>query len=63
MAVVNYLVSITEEGCGNAKLFFEFRRTEVFQKKNGTWLAIAARERILPINYRALCAWWPVCDE
>jgi len=51
-AIVNYRLSLTEEGFDNGKLVFELRRTEVFQKKNGTWLAIAAHDSNLPINHR-----------
>jgi Domain of unknown function (DUF3471) len=51
-AVVNYLVSVTEGGFESKPVFFQFRRTEFFQKKNGTWLAIAAHESQLPINHR-----------
>jgi ketosteroid isomerase-like protein len=51
-AVVNYRLSLTEEGFDNAKLIFELRRTEVFQKSNGAWLAVAAHDSLLPVNHR-----------
>jgi ketosteroid isomerase-like protein len=51
-AIVNYLVSVTEGGFESKPLSFQFRRTEFFQKKDGTWLAIAAHESQLPINHR-----------
>jgi len=51
-AIINYLVSVTEGGFEPKALSFQFRRTEFFQKKGGTWLAIAAHESQLPINHR-----------
>ena len=50
-AIVNYLVSVTEGGFESKPLSFQFRRTEFFQKKNGTWLVIATHESQLPINH------------
>ncbi len=50
--VVNYRLSLTEEGFDNGRLIFELRRTEVFQKSNGAWLAIAAHDSPLPITHR-----------
>ena len=52
VAVVNYLVTVSEGGFQPKALSFLFRRTEFFQKKDGTWLAIAAHESQLPINHR-----------
>jgi len=51
-AVVNYRFSLVEHGFENQVLSFELRRTEVFQKKNSGWLAIAAHDSNLPINHR-----------
>jgi hypothetical protein len=51
-AIINYLLSVTEGGFDPKPLSFQFRRTEFFQKKNGTWLAIAAHESQLLINHR-----------
>lgn len=51
-AIVNYRLSLSEAGFDNGKLIFELRRTEVFQKKSGAWLAIAAHDSNLPINHR-----------
>jgi ketosteroid isomerase-like protein len=51
-AVVNYRLSLAEEGFDSGKLIFELRRTEIFQKSNGAWLAIAAHDSLLPINHR-----------
>jgi ketosteroid isomerase-like protein len=51
-AIVNYLVTVREGGFDPKTLFFQFRRTEFFQKKSGAWLAIAAHESQLPINRR-----------
>ena len=42
--VVNYRLSLTEEGFDNGRLIFELRRTEVFQKSNGDW------RRLLPMT-------------
>ena len=50
--LVNYRFSLTEEGFDNGRLRFELRRTEVFQKSNGAWLAIAAHDSLLPITHR-----------
>jgi ketosteroid isomerase-like protein len=52
LAVVNYLVTVSEGGFQPKELSFQFRRTEFLQKKNGNWLAIAAHESQLPINHR-----------
>jgi len=51
-AIVNYRISVTEGGFESKPLSFQFRRTEFFQKKDGTWLAIAAHESQLLINHR-----------
>ena len=48
--VVNYRLSLAEEGFDNGRPLFELRRTEVFQKSNGAWLAIAAHDSLLPIT-------------
>ena len=52
LAVVNYLVTVTEGGFQPKALSFQFRRTEFFQKKNGTWIAIAAHESQVLVNHR-----------
>ncbi|MBI3476822.1 MAG: DUF4440 domain-containing protein [Acidobacteria bacterium] len=51
-AMVNYRLSLAEEGFDSGKLIFELRRTEVFQKKNSAWVAIAAHDSLLPISHR-----------
>ncbi|MGB7847409.1 MAG: DUF4440 domain-containing protein [Candidatus Acidiferrum sp.] len=51
-AIINYLLSVAEGGFQPKTLSFQFRRTEFFKKKNGTWLAIAAHESQLLINHR-----------
>jgi len=51
-AVVNYLVIIREGGFEPAPLSFQFRRTEIFRKKNDAWVAIAAHDSPSPINHR-----------
>jgi ketosteroid isomerase-like protein len=51
-AIVNYLVTLIAGGYQNTTLVFQVRRTEFFQKKKGTWLAIAAHESALPVNLR-----------
>jgi ketosteroid isomerase-like protein len=52
LAVVNYLVTVTEGGFQPKPLSFQFRRTEFFQKKDGTWFAVAAHESQVLINHR-----------
>ena len=51
-AIVNYLVCLTEGGFESKPVSFQLRRTEFFQKKNGTWIAIAAHESQVLVNHR-----------
>jgi ketosteroid isomerase-like protein len=51
-AIVNYLVSVSEGAFEPKPVLLQLRRTEFFQRKSGTWLAIAAHESRLMINHR-----------
>lgn len=49
-AIVNYLVT-SLNGWGDTTIEFHRRRTEVFIKKEGMWLAIAAHDSPIPVNF------------
>jgi ketosteroid isomerase-like protein len=50
-AIVNYLVTSLNTW-GDTTLVFHRRRTEFFKKTDGMWLALAAHESPVPVNFR-----------